>query len=98
VSVSVKGRSFRGGGSSTDRPAPGGRRPPAEWTGHEAEYLDSLRDLGTPLRVRLRDGRTVFGVIEYYDRDMLKLQRPAGPHLLLRKSDIRTLQEEPAAG
>lgn len=90
----TRGKAFRGGRTSPGQPPPGVRRPPPEWTGQEAEYLEALKELATPMLLRLRDGRTVRGVIEYYDRDMVKLQRPAGPHLFIRKSDIRYLQEE----
>jgi hypothetical protein len=44
--------------------------------------------------VRLVDGREVEGVIEYFDRDMVKVTRPEGPHVFVRKSDIRYMYEE----
>jgi len=78
----------------------GGRRlPPPEETGLEAAYIRQLKEDVTPLVVQLTDGTEVEGHIEYYDRDMVKITRPEGPHLFVRKSDIRTIVEQdvPAA-
>jgi hypothetical protein len=44
--------------------------------------------------VQLVDGRRVQGVVEYFDRDMVKITRPSGPHVFIRKEDIRYLHEE----
>lgn len=69
------------------RPAP--RTPPEESTGREASYLFRKREKAAPVVVKLQDGTEHRGVIEYFDRDVLKLVRPEGPGLLLRKTEIR---------
>jgi hypothetical protein len=88
-------------GNGRDRPPAaddrrGGRRPPPEATGQEADYLFELRAKAVPVRVVLKDGSVVHGVVEYYDRDLIKIQRPHGPHLQLRKLDVRLLEEDVA--
>jgi len=44
--------------------------------------------------VRLVNGQQFEGVIEYFDRDMIKVTRPEGPHVFVRKSDIRYMHEQ----
>lgn len=39
--------------------------------------------------VRLVDDEEVRGVIEYYDRDMIKINRDPGPNVFIRKNRIR---------
>jgi sRNA-binding regulator protein Hfq len=46
------------------------------------------RSSGNPVSVHLRDGQVLVGRITYHDRDLIKLERAEGPHLLLRKADI----------
>lgn len=68
--------------------------PPAEFTGAEAAYLFRNKEARTPMVVRLSDGELVRGVIEYYDRDMVKINRTEGPNLFIRKSQIRYMHRE----
>lgn len=72
------------------------RMPPPDATGQEAEYLARLREQRTPVSVEMLDGTVFRGVIEYYDRDMLKVNRPegSGPNVFVRKKHVRSLQEE----
>jgi small nuclear ribonucleoprotein (snRNP)-like protein len=70
-------------------PARDRRGPPPEFTGAEAAYLFRNKEARTPMVVRLSDGEIVHGVIEYYDRDMVKINRTEGPNLFIRKSQIR---------
>jgi small nuclear ribonucleoprotein (snRNP)-like protein len=67
--------------------------PPPDATGSEARYIRELKESVRPLIVHLTDGSEVRGHIEYYDVDMIKLTRPDGPHLFVRKSDIRYIVE-----
>ena len=78
------------------RATPGRRTPPPEATGAEARYLLQVKEAATPVVVKLVDGETVRGVIEYYDRDMIKVNRDSGPNVFIRKSSIRYLYEETA--
>ena len=41
------------------------------------------------MEFHLLSGETVHGVIEYYDREMIKVTRPEGPNLFIRKQEIR---------
>jgi len=61
---------------------------PAEQTSAEAVYLKSLGEKQTPVTIKLRDGETVEGWIEYYDKDMLRLTRKNDPNLFIFKHDI----------
>ena len=77
-----RGRGARRGG--LDR-----RTPPPEATGREAGYLSRRKESQSELEFHLLSGETVHGVIEYYDREMIKVTRPEGPNLFIRKQEIR---------
>jgi hypothetical protein len=47
------------------------------------------RTTGELVTVHLRDGQVIVGRLTYHDRDLIKIERADGPHLVLRKSDIR---------
>ncbi|MBZ5639842.1 MAG: Sm ribonucleo-like protein [Acidobacteriia bacterium] len=68
--------------------------PPSDSTGSEAGYLLRNKEGRTPMVVRLLDGEEVRGVIEYYDRDMIKINRTDGPNVFIRKRHIRYMHEE----
>lgn len=72
------------------------RSPPPEATGRESDYLSRRKGDRTPVVVHLSSGETVCGVIEYYDREMIKLTRDGGANLLVPKADIRYIRDEPA--
>jgi hypothetical protein len=69
--------------------------PPPDSTGAEAEYLLQLKDARTPIVVDMLDGTEFQGVLEYYDRDMLKVNRPegGGPNVFIRKKHVRAIRE-----
>ncbi len=62
----------------------------------EATYLKSLSEDRTVVSVKLRDGDTVHGWIEYYDCDMLRLTRQGSPNIFIYKHDILYIAEEAA--
>ncbi|MCP3978710.1 MAG: Sm ribonucleo-like protein [bacterium] len=72
---------------------PGKRTPPPDNTGAETVFIKKLKESAAPVSVKLSTGETHHGRIEYYDNDMIKLTRPEGPHLFIRKSDIRYMTE-----
>jgi host factor-I protein len=77
-------------------PLPNRRRsktPPPGETGQEALYLKSLSDRKVAVTVKLRDGETVKGWIEYFDDGMLRLTREGKPNLFIYKHQIRTISE-----
>ena len=76
------------------RAAPGRRTQPPESTGAEANYLFKNKEARTPMVVCLLDGEEVRGVIEYYDRDMIKINRDRGPNVFIRKDQIRYIYKD----
>jgi len=70
--------------------------PPPDSTGAEAAYLLHLKDSRTHIVVDMLDGTEFRGVLEYYDRDMLKVNRPegGGPNVFIRKKHVRSIREE----
>jgi len=71
--------------------------PPAGETGQEAMYLKSLSERQVPVTIKLRDGETVTGWIEYFDDMMVRLTREGKPNLFIYKSQIRTISESAGA-
>ena len=67
--------------------------PPPGETGQEALYLRSLSDRQVVVQIKLRDGETVRGWIEYFDDAMLRLTRDGQPNLFIYKHQIRTISE-----
>jgi len=67
--------------------------PPPGETGQEALYLRSLSDRQVVVQIKLRDGETVRGWIEYFDDAMLRLTREGQPNLFIYKHQIRTITE-----
>jgi host factor-I protein len=67
--------------------------PPPGETGQEALYLRSLSERQVTVLVKLRDGETVRGWIEYFDDSMLRLTREGHPNLFIYKHQIRTISE-----
>ena len=82
------------GRGGNPRPTTARRTPPPEATGAEAVYLDRIKTSGARIAVELNNGDRIEGVIQYFDRHMIKIGRPSGPHLFVRKDDIRRLEEE----
>lgn len=70
------------------------KAPPPGETGQEALYLRSLSERQVPVNVKLRDGETVTGWIEYFDDRMIRLTREGKPNLFIYKAQIRTITEQ----
>lgn len=69
------------------------KTPPPGETGQEALYLRFLSEKQVPVIVKLRDGETVQGWIEYFDDRMIRLTREGKPNLFIYKQQIRTITE-----
>ena len=69
------------------------KAPPPGDTGQEALYLRSLSDRQIVVLIKLRDGETVRGWIEYFDDTMLRLTRDGLPNLFIYKHQIRSISE-----
>jgi len=69
------------------------KTPPPGETGQEALYLRSLSERQVAVIVKLSDGETVRGWIEYFDDGMLRLTREGKPNLFIYKHQIQTITE-----
>ena len=69
------------------------KAPPPGDTGQEALYLRSLSDRQVVVTVKLRDGESVRGWIEYFDDAMVRLTREGQPNLFIYKQQIRSIAE-----
>jgi sRNA-binding regulator protein Hfq len=47
----------------------------------------------TPMVIVLKDGETLEGVIEWYDKCCLKVNREGAPNLLIFKSNIKYMHK-----
>lgn len=82
-------RRMSGGGKKT---------PPAEQTHAENFYYQKQISTKTPLVVVLQDGEELHGVLEWYDRTCVKLNRSGGQsNLLVYKQAIKYIYKESEA-
>ena len=71
------------------------KRPtPPEQTNAENFYYVKQMQARTPMVVVLSDGEELHGVIEWYDRGCLKVNRSAGPNLVVYKANIKYMYKE----
>lgn len=71
-------------------PASSGKKStPPDQTNAEQFYYSKQMQGKTRMTVVLMDGEQLEGVIEWYDRDCLKLNRTGAPNLLLYKRCIK---------
>ena len=75
------------------------KRPiPPDQTNAENFYYVKQMQSKTPMVITLKDGEVIRGVIEWYDRSCLKLNRDGDPNLMLYKSNIKYMfKDEDAA-
>ncbi|HET6372533.1 MAG TPA: hypothetical protein VFG76_04455 [Candidatus Polarisedimenticolia bacterium] len=74
---------------------PAGARPvPQDQTNAESFYYAKQMSARTPMVVVLSDGEVLHGVIEWYDRDCLKVNRTEGPNLLVPKHSIKYMYKD----
>jgi host factor-I protein len=74
----------------------GGKKPsPPEQTNAENFYYQKQMQTRTPMVIVLRDGEEVHGVIEWYDRNCIKVNRDNGePNLMIYKPAIKYMFKE----
>jgi len=77
-----------------DRPPAGKKIPPPETTNAENFYYQKQMQSRTPMVVVLRDGEALHGVIEWYDRSCIKLNRNGSPNLVVYKPSIKYMYKE----
>ena len=67
----------------------GKKAAPPDQTNAENFYYMKQMQSKTPMVIVLKDGETLAGVIEWYDKGCLKFNREGHPNLLVFKSNIK---------
>ena len=76
--------------AAVDRSSNGKKTPPPEQTHAENFYYQKQMQAKTPMVVVLKDGESMEGVIEWYDRNCIKINRTGGqPNVLIYKPSIK---------
>lgn len=65
------------------------KQAPPEQTSAEAFYYLKQMNSKTPMVVILNDGEELHGIIEWYDRTCIKVNREGAPNLLVNKHSIK---------
>lgn len=92
-------RSSESAGERRERSAsPASRKtPPAEQTHAENFYYQKQMQAKTPMVVVLQDGEEIHGIIEWYDRSCIKLNRTGQANMLIYKPAIKYMYKEAEA-
>jgi host factor-I protein len=79
-----------------ERPMGGGKKPaPPEQTNAENFYYQKQMQARTQMVIVLRDGEEVRGMIEWYDKNCIKVNRDSGePNLMIYKPAIKYMYKE----
>jgi len=77
--------------------APQKRPVPPDQTNAENFYYVKQMQAKTPMVITLKDGEVLKGVIEWYDRSCLKVNRDGEPNVLLYKSNIKYMYKDEEA-
>ena len=77
-----------------DRASVGKKIPPPENTNAENFYYQKQMQGKTAMVVVLRDGEQIHGVIEWYDRNCIKMNRNGAPNLVIYKPSIKYMYKE----
>jgi sRNA-binding regulator protein Hfq len=74
----------------------GGKKPaPPEQTNAENFYYQKQMQSRTPMVIMLHDGEEIHGIIEWYDKNCLKVNRDSGePNLMIYKPAIKYMYKE----
>jgi len=81
-----------------ERPANGKKLAPPEQTHAENFYYQKQMQGKTPMVIVLQDDEEVHGVIEWYDKYCLKVNRTGEPNLLIYKPSIKYMYKESEEG
>ncbi|HKT46063.1 MAG TPA: RNA chaperone Hfq [Candidatus Acidoferrales bacterium] len=77
---------------------PASKKPaPPEITHAENFYWIKQMQSRTPMTVVLEDGESLHGIVEWYDRDCIKLTRQGSPNLLIFKRVIKYVHKDEEA-
>ena len=78
-----------------DRSAgPPKKAAPTDQTNAENFYYQKQMQSKTPMVIVLRDGEEVHGIIEWYDKTCIKLNRSGAPNLMIYKPAIKYMFKE----
>jgi host factor-I protein len=66
--------------------------PPEQTNAENFYYLKQMQGK-TPMTIVLKDGEVLTGVIEWYDKTCLKVNREGEPNLLIYKSNIKYMHK-----
>jgi sRNA-binding regulator protein Hfq len=72
----------------------GKKTPPPEQTHAENFYYQKQMQAKTPMVLVLQDGEEIHGMIEWYDKYCLKVNRTGASNLLIYKPSIKYLYKE----
>ena len=78
----------------TEKPGNGKKLAPPEQTHAENFYYQKQMQSKTPMVIVLQDEEEVHGVIEWYDKYCLKVNREGEPNLLIYKPSIKYMYKE----
>jgi len=70
------------------------KQVPPEQTNAEAFYYLKQMNSRTPMVVVLKDGEELHGIIEWYDRTCIKVNRVGAPNLMVMKDCIKYMYKE----
>jgi host factor-I protein len=79
-------------------PAPTKKPTPPEMTHAENFYWIKQMQSRTPMVVVLEDGESLHGIVEWYDRDCIKLTRQGSANLMIFKKNIKYVYKEGEEG
>jgi sRNA-binding regulator protein Hfq len=92
-------RPVRAGLSDPNKGKPPQKKPvPPDQTNAENFYYVKQMQSKTPMVFHLRGGEVIHGVIEWYDKNCLKVNRDEGPNLLIYKWAIVYMYKDESAG
>lgn len=69
------------------------KAPPSDQTNAENFYYVKQMQQKTQMVFVLTDGEVLHGVIEWYDKSCLKINREEGPNLMVYKTNIRYMHK-----
>jgi host factor-I protein len=75
-------------------PLPSKKPAPPEITHAENFYWVKQMQSRTPMTVVLESGEVLHGLIEWYDRECIKLTREGSPNLMIFKRHIRYVHKD----
>ncbi len=70
------------------------KTPPPDQTHAENFYYQKQMQTKTPMVIVLQDGEEVHGIIEWYDKDCIKVTRNTSANLLIYKPSIKYMYKE----